>query len=95
MLLQLLLAQLFLVSRAGDRDPLPGDGTGVPLQPTLVLPCGMSGWAMGCGEHEAFSARPSRDPAFPPSRAKACEELLRYAVYNCMSIDTDKNTWDE
>lgn len=30
-----------------------------------------------------------------PSRAKACEELLRYAVYNCMSIDTDKNAWDE
>ncbi|XP_010071340.1 PREDICTED: E3 ubiquitin-protein ligase HECTD3-like, partial [Pterocles gutturalis] len=28
------------------------------------------------------------------SSAKACEELLRYAVYNCMSIDTDKNTWD-
>lgn len=55
----------------------------------------MSGWATGCGEHEAFSARPSRDPAFPPSRAKACEELLRYAVYNCMSIDTDKNAWDE
>lgn len=22
-------------------------------------------------------------------RAQACEELLRYAVYNCMSIDTD------
>lgn len=30
-----------------------------------------------------------------PPRAKACEELLRYAVYNCMSIDTDKNAWDE
>lgn len=30
-----------------------------------------------------------------PPRAKACEDLLRYAVYNCMSIDTDKNTWDE
>ncbi|XP_074953892.1 E3 ubiquitin-protein ligase HECTD3-like [Phalacrocorax aristotelis] len=29
------------------------------------------------------------------SSAKACEELLRYAVYNCMSIDTDKNAWDE
>uniref|UniRef100_A0A663EIT1 E3 ubiquitin-protein ligase HECTD3-like n=1 Tax=Aquila chrysaetos chrysaetos TaxID=223781 RepID=A0A663EIT1_AQUCH len=29
------------------------------------------------------------------SSAKACEELLRYAVYNCMSIDTDKNPWDE
>ncbi|XP_025889253.1 E3 ubiquitin-protein ligase HECTD3 [Nothoprocta perdicaria] len=29
------------------------------------------------------------------SSAKACEELLRYAIYNCMSIDTDKNTWDE
>ncbi|NXD14173.1 HECD3 ligase, partial [Nothocercus nigrocapillus] len=28
------------------------------------------------------------------SSAKACEELLRYAIYNCMSIDTDKNTWD-
>ncbi|NXV91486.1 HECD3 ligase, partial [Calonectris borealis] len=28
------------------------------------------------------------------SSAKACEELLRYAVYNCMSIDTDKNAWD-
>ncbi|NXE08169.1 HECD3 ligase, partial [Lophotis ruficrista] len=28
------------------------------------------------------------------SSAKACEELLRYAVYNCMSIDTDKNLWD-
>ncbi|NXJ73625.1 HECD3 ligase, partial [Trogon melanurus] len=25
------------------------------------------------------------------SSAKACEELLRYAVYNCMSIDTDKD----
>lgn len=30
-----------------------------------------------------------------PARAKVCEELLRYAVYNCMSIDTDKNPWDE
>ncbi|XP_075364764.1 E3 ubiquitin-protein ligase HECTD3 isoform X2 [Mycteria americana] len=29
------------------------------------------------------------------SSAKACEELLRYAVYNCMSIDTDRNPWDE
>ncbi|KAJ7410066.1 E3 ubiquitin-protein ligase HECTD3 [Willisornis vidua] len=29
------------------------------------------------------------------SKAKVCEELLRYAVYNCMSIDTDKNPWDE
>ncbi|XP_062437000.1 E3 ubiquitin-protein ligase HECTD3-like isoform X1 [Rhea pennata] len=29
------------------------------------------------------------------SSAKACEELLRYAVYNCVSIDTDKNIWDE
>ncbi|XP_009948034.1 PREDICTED: E3 ubiquitin-protein ligase HECTD3-like, partial [Leptosomus discolor] len=29
------------------------------------------------------------------SSAKACEELLRYAVYNCMSIDTDRDTWDE
>ncbi|XP_063200951.1 E3 ubiquitin-protein ligase HECTD3-like isoform X2 [Chroicocephalus ridibundus] len=28
-------------------------------------------------------------------KAKACEELLRYAVYNCMSIDTDKEPWDE
>ncbi|KFO64542.1 E3 ubiquitin-protein ligase HECTD3, partial [Corvus brachyrhynchos] len=28
------------------------------------------------------------------SSAKVCEELLRYAVYNCMSIDTDKNPWD-
>ncbi|NWW44321.1 HECD3 ligase, partial [Pedionomus torquatus] len=28
------------------------------------------------------------------SSAKACEELLRYAVYNCMSIDTDKDPWD-
>ncbi|KFV84435.1 E3 ubiquitin-protein ligase HECTD3, partial [Struthio camelus australis] len=28
------------------------------------------------------------------SSAKACEELLRYAIYNCMSIDMDKNTWD-
>ncbi|NWY61054.1 HECD3 ligase, partial [Chionis minor] len=28
------------------------------------------------------------------SSAKVCEELMRYAVYNCMSIDTDKNTWD-
>ncbi|KAF1450899.1 E3 ubiquitin-protein ligase HECTD3, partial [Pygoscelis papua] len=28
------------------------------------------------------------------SSAKACEDLLRYAVYNCMSIDTDKDTWD-
>ncbi|NXY75958.1 HECD3 ligase, partial [Glareola pratincola] len=28
------------------------------------------------------------------SSAKACEELLRYAVYNCMSIDTDKEPWD-
>ncbi|KAM7106509.1 E3 ubiquitin-protein ligase HECTD3-like isoform 2-T2 [Ciconia maguari] len=29
------------------------------------------------------------------SSVKACEELLRYAVYNCMSIDTDRNPWDE
>nr|XP_009477774.1 PREDICTED: E3 ubiquitin-protein ligase HECTD3-like [Pelecanus crispus] len=29
------------------------------------------------------------------SSAKACEELVRYAVYNCMSIDTDKSPWDE
>ncbi|XP_050756522.1 E3 ubiquitin-protein ligase HECTD3-like [Gymnogyps californianus] len=29
------------------------------------------------------------------SSAKVCEELLRYAVYNCISIDTDKDTWDE
>uniref|UniRef100_A0A8C0HHF1 E3 ubiquitin-protein ligase HECTD3 n=1 Tax=Buteo japonicus TaxID=224669 RepID=A0A8C0HHF1_9AVES len=29
------------------------------------------------------------------SSAKTCEELLRYAVYHCMSIDTDKNPWDE
>ncbi|XP_056212243.1 E3 ubiquitin-protein ligase HECTD3-like isoform X1 [Falco biarmicus] len=29
------------------------------------------------------------------SSAKACEELLRYAVYNCLSIDTDKDPWDE
>ncbi|NXU16140.1 HECD3 ligase, partial [Pardalotus punctatus] len=28
------------------------------------------------------------------SSAKVCEELLRYAVYNCMSIDTDKNEDD-
>ncbi|NWY94234.1 HECD3 ligase, partial [Loxia curvirostra] len=28
------------------------------------------------------------------SSAKVCEELLRYAVYNCMSIDTDKDPWD-
>ncbi|NWU95524.1 HECD3 ligase, partial [Upupa epops] len=28
------------------------------------------------------------------SSAKTCEKLLRYAVYNCMSIDTDKDTWD-
>ncbi|KFZ68013.1 E3 ubiquitin-protein ligase HECTD3, partial [Podiceps cristatus] len=28
------------------------------------------------------------------SSAKACEELLRYAVYNCISIDTDKDPWD-
>ncbi|NXP18344.1 HECD3 ligase, partial [Scytalopus superciliaris] len=28
------------------------------------------------------------------SSARVCEELLRYAVYNCMSIDTDKNPWD-
>uniref|UniRef100_A0A8C3LUU2 E3 ubiquitin-protein ligase HECTD3 n=1 Tax=Chrysolophus pictus TaxID=9089 RepID=A0A8C3LUU2_CHRPC len=28
------------------------------------------------------------------SSVKTCEELLRFAVYNCMSIDTDKNTWD-
>ncbi|NWS55760.1 HECD3 ligase, partial [Chunga burmeisteri] len=28
------------------------------------------------------------------SSAKACEKLLRYAVYNCMSIDTDKELWD-
>ncbi|KGL74229.1 E3 ubiquitin-protein ligase HECTD3, partial [Tinamus guttatus] len=28
------------------------------------------------------------------SSAKACEELLRYAVYNCMSIDTDRNFWE-
>ncbi|XP_026709859.1 E3 ubiquitin-protein ligase HECTD3-like isoform X2 [Athene cunicularia] len=29
------------------------------------------------------------------SSAKACEDLLRYAVYNCVSIDTDKEAWDE
>ncbi|XP_030350371.1 E3 ubiquitin-protein ligase HECTD3-like isoform X2 [Strigops habroptila] len=29
------------------------------------------------------------------SSAKACEEMLRYAVYNCVSIDTDRNSWDE
>ncbi|XP_030310729.1 E3 ubiquitin-protein ligase HECTD3 isoform X1 [Calypte anna] len=29
------------------------------------------------------------------SSAKVCEQLLRYAIYNCMSIDTDRNTWDE
>ncbi|POI25210.1 hypothetical protein CIB84_011040 [Bambusicola thoracicus] len=29
------------------------------------------------------------------SSVKMCEELLRYAVYNCMSIDTDKDNWDE
>ncbi|XP_074764240.1 E3 ubiquitin-protein ligase HECTD3-like isoform X3 [Athene noctua] len=29
------------------------------------------------------------------SSAKACEDLLRYAVYNCVSIDTDKEPWDE
>ncbi|NXP07397.1 HECD3 ligase, partial [Thinocorus orbignyianus] len=28
------------------------------------------------------------------SSAKTCEELLRYAVYNCMSIDTDREPWD-
>ncbi|NXP95351.1 HECD3 ligase, partial [Passerina amoena] len=28
------------------------------------------------------------------STAKICEEMLRYAVYNCMSIDTDKNPTD-
>ncbi|KAF4797115.1 E3 ubiquitin-protein ligase HECTD3 [Turdus rufiventris] len=28
------------------------------------------------------------------SSAKVCEEMLRYAVYNCTSIDTDKNLWD-
>ncbi|NWV74972.1 HECD3 ligase, partial [Dasyornis broadbenti] len=28
------------------------------------------------------------------SSAKVCEKLLRYAVYNCMSIDTDKNEDD-
>ncbi|KFO74713.1 E3 ubiquitin-protein ligase HECTD3, partial [Cuculus canorus] len=28
------------------------------------------------------------------SSAKVCEELLRYAVYHCMSIDTDKDPWD-
>ncbi|NWH69380.1 HECD3 ligase, partial [Piaya cayana] len=28
------------------------------------------------------------------SSAKACEELLRYAVYHCVSIDTDKDSWD-
>ncbi|NXG44920.1 HECD3 ligase, partial [Psilopogon haemacephalus] len=28
------------------------------------------------------------------SSAKVCEELLRYAVYNCMSIDTDKEPYD-
>ncbi|NXK72130.1 HECD3 ligase, partial [Amazona guildingii] len=27
------------------------------------------------------------------SSAKTCEEMLRYAVYNCVSIDTDR-TWD-
>uniref|UniRef100_A0A8U8CD10 Uncharacterized protein n=1 Tax=Geospiza parvula TaxID=87175 RepID=A0A8U8CD10_GEOPR len=29
------------------------------------------------------------------STAKICEEMLRYAVYNCVSIDTDKNPTDE
>ncbi|XP_072199056.1 E3 ubiquitin-protein ligase HECTD3-like isoform X2 [Excalfactoria chinensis] len=28
------------------------------------------------------------------SSVKMCEELLRFAVYNCMSIDTDKDNWD-
>ncbi|NXW90591.1 HECD3 ligase, partial [Alopecoenas beccarii] len=28
------------------------------------------------------------------SSAKVCEELLRFAVYNCVPIDTDKNPWD-
>ncbi|NXU56084.1 HECD3 ligase, partial [Turnix velox] len=28
------------------------------------------------------------------SSAKVLEDLLRYAVYNCMSIDTDRETWD-
>uniref|UniRef100_A0A8C9EIS6 E3 ubiquitin-protein ligase HECTD3 n=1 Tax=Pavo cristatus TaxID=9049 RepID=A0A8C9EIS6_PAVCR len=34
-------------------------------------------------------------PDRPPHAPAMCEELLRFAVYNCMSIDTDKNTWDE
>ncbi|XP_035750075.1 E3 ubiquitin-protein ligase HECTD3 isoform X2 [Egretta garzetta] len=29
------------------------------------------------------------------SSAKTCEEMLRYAVYNCMTIDTDKDPWSE
>jgi hypothetical protein len=26
--------------------------------------------------------------------AKACEEKLRYAAYNCIAIDTDMNPWE-
>ncbi|XP_065512496.1 E3 ubiquitin-protein ligase HECTD3-like [Caloenas nicobarica] len=29
------------------------------------------------------------------SSPKVCEELLRFAVYNCVTIDTDRNPWDE
>ncbi|XP_069719055.1 E3 ubiquitin-protein ligase HECTD3-like [Phaenicophaeus curvirostris] len=29
------------------------------------------------------------------SSVKTCEELLRYAVYHCLSIDTDRDPWDE
>ncbi|NWX09191.1 HECD3 ligase, partial [Caloenas nicobarica] len=28
------------------------------------------------------------------SSPKVCEELLRFAVYNCVTIDTDRNPWD-
>lgn len=98
MFLQLLLAQLFLVSRAGDRgqgrSPLPGAGIGAPFQVPQVFAWGTPRRVLG-GNHEALSARHGRDPVFPPARAKVCEELLRYAVYNCISIDTDRETWDE
>lgn len=31
----------------------------------------------------------------PISRAKVCEEKLRYAAYNCVAIDTDMSPWEE
>lgn len=51
---------------------------------TLVLPS-VGLWGGG------FGACPQCNPITRrlACRAQTCEELLRYAVYNCMSIDTD------